>query len=311
MLGGGGASACADEQHQVGLRHHGARGLDTAIGAHHACVERVGVGQTALAADAGAHRRVEQGGQCIQCGAGAGNHHTAAADQHGRACGHQALGSFVHGSWVGGRAVGWEVVMPWLGPHVALVDGVLLHVVGQADVRGTGAAGGHGAEGAAHGVGNLVHAVNGGVPFGQRLVQGLLVQLGQREFAARAHRHIRRDAQHRDGRLVGLHQTRQQVRGAPAAWAFAHAHLAGDAGVGVGHVAGAALVTGEDVVHAMVQAGHGVIEGQAGVAAQTKDVLHTVVLQHAHHGVGAVEGGGHGVGSPSLKFQEFNSVYLN
>ena len=138
----------------------------------------MGVGQTALAADAGAHRRVEHGGQGVQCGAGAGNHHTAAADQHGRACGHQALGSFVHGSWVGGGAVGREVVVPWLGPHVALVDGVLLHVVGQADVRGTGAAGGHGAEGAAHGVGNLVHAVNGGVPFGQRLVQGLLVQLG-------------------------------------------------------------------------------------------------------------------------------------
>ena len=296
VLGGGGAGACADEHHQIGLRHHGARGLDAAIGAHHAGIERMAARQAALAADAGAHGRVEQGGQRIQCGAGARDQHAAAADQHGGACRHQAVGSLGHGRRIGRGPVGRIVVMPWLGPDIGRIQRVLLHVIGQADMGGAGPARGHGAKGAAHGVRNLVHAVDGGIPLGQRPVQRLLVQFGQRELAACAHGNVRGDAQHGHRGFVGLGQAGQQVGGAAAAGAFAHAHLACDARIGVGHVAGAALVPREDVVHAVVQPRHGVVEGQAGVAAQAEDVLDAVELKHADHGVGAIESGGH-VGS--------------
>ncbi|MNF03252.1 hypothetical protein D3C80_2025270 [compost metagenome] len=38
----------------------------------------------------------------------------------------------------------------------------------------------------------------------------------------------------------------------------------------------------------MVEAGHGVIEGQAGIAAQPEDVLYTIQLKHSDHGFSAV-----------------------
>ncbi|CFM20521.1 Uncharacterised protein [Bordetella pertussis] len=179
--------------------------------------------------------------------------------------------------------------MPGLGPHVGGVDLVLLHVVRQAQVRRAGAAGRHGAEGRAHRAGNLVGAVDGGVPLGQRAIERLLVQLGQRVLAARAHRYVGSNPQHGHRRLVGLDQARQQVGGAAAAGPLAHAHLARYPRVGVGHVGGAALVARQDVLHAVVQPLQRVAERQAGVAAQPENVLDPIQLEHAHHGFGAVE----------------------
>jgi hypothetical protein len=47
------------------------------------------------------------------------------------------------------------------------------------------------------------------------------------------------------------------------------------------------------VVHAVVDARHGVVERQAGVAAQAEDVFHAIELQHVHHRIGAGVRKGH------------------
>jgi hypothetical protein len=174
-----------------------------------------------------------------------------------------------------------------LGPDVGGVHLLLHHVVREAEVGRAGLAGRHGAERRPHHAGDLVRAVDRAVPFRQRAVQRLLVQFGQGILAARAHRHVRGDAQHGHGRLVGLHQAGQQIGRAAAAGAFAYADLAGDAGVGVRHVAGAAFVARQDVPHAVVQAVQRVVKRQAGVAAQAENMFDAVVLQHPHHGFGA------------------------
>ena len=76
--------------------------------------------------------------------------------------------------------------MSRLRPHLGSIDLLFLQVVGQRDVGRPRTAGGHRAEGAPHGVRNLVDSIDAGVPLGQRRVQRLLVQLGQRKLAARA-----------------------------------------------------------------------------------------------------------------------------
>ena len=65
------------------------------------------------------------------------------------------------------------------------------------------------------------------------------------------------------------------------------ADLARDAGIGIGHVGGRALVTRQDMGHAVVETVERIVKRQAGIAAQAEDVLHAVVLQHAHEGFGA------------------------
>ena len=157
-------------------------------------------------------------------------------------------------------------------------------------MRRAGTAGSHRTERAAHGMRNLVDAVDGGVPLGERLVQRLLIQLGQRKLATRTHGDIGGDAEHRNRRLIGLDQTGQQIGRTAAARAFAHAHLAGHACITVGHVGRAALVAGQDVVHAMIQPRERVIERQTGVAAESENMLHTVVLQHSYHRVCTIHG---------------------
>ncbi len=175
-----------------------------------------------------------------------------------------------------------------LRPDIGRIDLLLHHVIGKAQMRRAGLAGRHGAEGRAHHARNLVRAIDRAVPLGQRAVQRLLVQFGQRVLAARADSHVRRDAQHGNRRFVGFDQARQQIGRAAAAGAFAHADLARHAGIGIRHVAGAALIARQDVLHAVIQAVQRVIQRQRGVAAQAENVFDAVVLQHPHHRFGAV-----------------------
>ena len=80
--------------------------------------------------------------------------------------------------------------------------------------------------------------------------------------------------------LVRLDQAGQDVGRAAAGRPFAHADLAGDARIAVGHIGGVALVARQDVRHAVVEPVERVVERQAGVAAQAEDVPHAVQLQH-------------------------------
>jgi hypothetical protein len=166
--------------------------------------------------------------------------------------------------------------------HRRLLDRVSLHVERQTEMGGASATGGHMTERRAHGARDLVGAIDHPVPLGERPEQRVLVQLGEHAAAARAHRDVRGYRQHRDRGFVGLDHARQDVGGAAAGRPLAHADPAGDPGVGVGHVAGRALVTGQHVGDAVVEAVERVVQRQAGVAAQAEHVTHAVQLEHAH-----------------------------
>ena len=126
-----------------------------------------------------------------------------------------------------------------------------------------------------------------GVPFGQGLEQGLLVEFGERIPAARRHRNVRCKAQHRDGGLVRFDDAGKDIGRAAAARAFAHADAAGHARIAVGHIGGGAFVACQNVLHPVLQPVHRVVERQRGVAAQAEDVLHAMQLQHAHERLAA------------------------
>ena len=71
--------------------------------------------------------------------------------------------------------------------------------------------GGHGAKCASHCFRQLVGAIDDFGALGQRAVERLLVQFGQRIAAARRGGDVGGDAEHRDGTLVRLDDARQQV----------------------------------------------------------------------------------------------------
>jgi hypothetical protein len=152
-----------------------------------------------------------------------------------------------------------------LGPEVE-VAGLLLHVVGQADMGGAWPSGRRRSEGRPEDVWDLTDVVKHRVPLGQRAEQRLLVQFGQRIAAARGHRYVRGDRQHGDRALVGLDHAGQDVGRAAAAGALADPDPARQARIGVGHIGGAAFVAGQDVVDAVIQPVQSVVERQAGVA---------------------------------------------
>ena len=164
--------------------------------------KRMRVGKRPLAADGGAHRGVQHRGERLERLAGAGEDHAAAADDDGAFRRDELVGGLLDVGRMRARAHRGIAVVARLRPHVGGVDLVLLHVVGQADVRRARPARGHRAERAAHRAGDLVGAVDGGVPLGERAVERLLVEFGERELAARADRDVRGDAQHGDRGLV-------------------------------------------------------------------------------------------------------------
>ena len=135
-----------------------------------------------------------------------------------------------------------------IGPDIGALDRPVLHVERQRDVRRAGTAGGHRLEGLAEDARDVGRAVEHRVPLGQRLHQGPLIELRQREFASRRNRYVGVDREDRNGGFVRLDQARQDVGRAAARRAFAHADLAADARIAVGHVRGMALVARQDVL---------------------------------------------------------------
>ena len=148
----------------------------------------------------------------------------------------------------------------------------------------------HGAKGGAEEMGDLIHPIRDGVPFGQRREQRLLVHLRQGVAPPTAYRNVRGDGQDCNRTFVRLQYARKNVASAAAAWPLADPDLARHPGIGVGHIGGVALIAGQDVVYPVPFTLQGVIEGKAGVAAKAKNVLNAMGLQHAKRGFGA----GHG-----------------
>ena len=284
---GDGAGAATDEDDEVSRIYDRAGFHHAAIRADDADRQRIPLADRALAANRGGNRRTQRLSQLQQHRLGPGDHHAAAADEQRLLRRQDQLGGLLHilrVRPVAARGVGTHLR---IGPHVAFVHRALLHIEGQAQMRRTRLAGGHLLEGGAQRTRDILGPVDDGVVLRERAEQRVLVQLGQGVTAARGNRDIRGHRQDRDRAFIGFHHARQDVGGAAAARPLADADLAGGAGIAVRHVGGRALVARQDVLDAMVEAVEGIIERQAGVAAQAEHDLHLVMLQHAHESIGA------------------------
>jgi hypothetical protein len=288
-LGRDRARPAADEHHQIGpVDQRPGRGA-AAVAADHARRQRMVLRDRALAADRGRDRDLEPFRERLQIGLGAGDHRPAAADEERiRRRQNRPGGGRDRGRLGRGPARGKNPERR-VGVQLRLVDRRPLDVERQPDVRSTWPAGGHVAKRGAQGLGDHGRLVDHPVPFGQRPEQRLLIELGQHIAAARPDRDVGGHGEHRDRGFVGLDHPRQDVGGAAAARPLADPDPAGDPGVGVGHVGGRALVAREDMADAVVEPVERVVEGQAGIAAQSEDVADAVQLEHAHERLGARE----------------------
>src|SRR5690606_5462953 len=150
------------------------------------------------------------------------------------------------------------------------------------------------------------------VPLGDGPEKRALVELGESEPAARAHRNVGRDRKHRDRGFVRLDDSRKNVRGAAARGSLANADVPGYPRVPVGHVGGRSFVAGQDVGDAVIETAERVIKGKRGVAAEPEDVPDAEALQHPDHRFGPgqrVHGGlsrhrGRGVSTEPAKGEE-------
>ena len=118
----------------------------------------------------------------------------------------------------------------------------------------------HGAKRLAHHARDVGGLLDHRVPFGQRAHQRVLIDLGQGVFAVGGDGYISGDAQHGMRAVIGLDQAGQDIGGTTARRPFTHANPSGDAGIGVGHIGGAALVAGQHMGHAMIQPTHSIIK---------------------------------------------------
>ena len=184
VFGGGRARAAADEDHGVGAGHDLAGLVRPAVGADHADRQGMVVGDRAVAADGGRDRGVQEFGQGRELGGGSRDDRPAAADEDRPPSGQDRLGRRGDEVRRRPRPERREDAVLGLGPEVE-IEGLLLEVVGQADVGRAGAAGGRGPERRPEDVRHLRDVVDDRVPLGQGTEQGLLVELGQRIAAAR------------------------------------------------------------------------------------------------------------------------------
>ena len=303
-LGGDRAGPTADEDHEIGRLDDGAGLARAAVAADDADRQGVVVDQASLAADGGCDRCAELFGKGFQGGLRTRDHDTAATDEQRPPGRGQQVGGALDGCGVGRHPARREPPERLVGPDLGELDRLLLDVEGQPDMGGARTSRGHLCEGPPKGARQLGAMVDHVVPLGQRPEQRALVEFGQGEASARGGRDVRGDRQDRDRGLVGLDHAREDVGRATAARSLADADPTGDAGIGVGHVGGRALVAGQDVGHAVVEPGQRVVERQAGVAAEAEDMAYAVFLKHPHGRFRA----GHGLGHRSPRRQSGDRV---
>ena len=229
----------ADGEHDVGLGEGRVHGPQRE---RRADAQRVAVGQHALGVDRQADRRPEPLGD--RGGLGARGDGAAAEQQHRALGGGQQLDGALDQGAVGPRrrAAGRQP-LPRGGGQVE-------HVDRDADVHRARPARLEDLEGAGEGlgqVGRIAHLDRvGGDRRHERALVGQVVERAVPAAVVGA-RGGARDDEHRDRVVVGARDRRRGVRQAGAGDQRAHAGLAGDARVAVGHERRALLVTGRDV----------------------------------------------------------------
>jgi len=294
MLGCGGTRAAADENDQVGGGDRIPRLVGPAIGADHADGQGVIVRNDAMATDRRGDRRIQHFGKSDEFRRCARNDDAAAADESGPLGVEDRTCACCDQIGVGRGAIGRKAGMRGVRPQIAGVERLLLHVIRQSDVRRAGPAGGRGPECCPERMRDLAHFVDHHVPFGQWREERLLIERGEGVAPPRGDRHIRCDREQGDGGFIRFDHAGEDVGRAAAAGALADAHPAAYPRIGVGHVARASLVARENMLHAVIQPGERVIEWQAGVPAQAENMLHAMMLQHAHGRLGT----GHSLQGP-------------
>src|SRR5262249_21192570 len=144
-----GAGAEPDEDDKIRSFDAGAGGGRAAVAADDADGEGVVLGDAALAADSGGHRSAQALRQELQLALGAGDDDAAAADeQRARRRPQMRCGRLYHGL-VRCNAARGAAAQAWFGPDFMFIDGILLHVIGQAEVDSAWPPAGHFSEGLA------------------------------------------------------------------------------------------------------------------------------------------------------------------
>ena len=281
--------AATDVEHEVGLVDHGAGRRDAAVRTDHAERARIVLRDRALAGNGRRDGHVEHVREPCQRLHRARDHHAAAADGDRVAGGKQGVGGSIHRPRVGRGGQGREHLVAGIGPDLVRRDGVFLRIEGKRQVNGARPPGGHLAKGPADHGRQAPGVVQRGVPLGQGPEHRDLVEFRQGISPARGGRDVRVYREHRDRTLVRLHNAWQDVCRTAAGGALADAGPAGDAGIGVGHVAGVPLVAGQEMGYAVVEAVERVVQWKGGVAAQAEDVPDAIGFQHLHQRLGAVE----------------------
>ena len=157
------------------------------------------------------------------------------------------------------------------------------------DEHGAGAAGGGDVEGLAERAGEVVGGLQQEAVLDHGHSDAHDVGLLEAVRADDAARDLAGDDHHGDGVHVGRGDAGHRVGGSGAGGHEDHAHLAGGAGVAVGHVRGALLVAGQHVVDLLAVV-EGVVDLDGLTAGVAKDGVHALRLEGGDDGLGARHG---------------------
>ena len=175
-------------------------------------------------------------------------------------------------------------------------------VLGDVDEHRARASGGGDVEGLRDRARDLLGASDQETVLGDRHRDAADVSLLEGVGADERARDLTGDGHQRDGVHVGVGQRRDEVRRTRTGGRHAHADAAGGVRVALGRMAGALLVTREDVtdlrgVHQRV------VQGKDRPARDTEDVGHTSRLECVHQALGTGDLLGHLLSRPSLGVQ--------
>ena len=289
FFGGHGPGAASHVEDDVGLAHQIMAPGQPAVASDDPKGEGVGLGDAPLAGDGGGHESAQGAGELSQLVPGARTHDAGPCyDQRTPAAGQFARdrADLVR---AGGDARGGVAAVARIAVYDRGGDRTCLGVEGEGDLASAQAAAGGRPKGRARHAGQVFGGAGGEDAFGDGRKQGGLVEIGQGALAPFGGGDVRGQAHHRHRGLVGFGDPGEDVGGPAAAGALAHPYPAAQAGVGVGHEGGAALVAGEDVTD-LAGGGQRFIPRKRRVAAQAEDGADAELFEDAHQGLAAVHG---------------------